>query len=137
MTRFAGALVALLGLFATSASAASSRDFEVPSCPDPDLKGRDIRGIPRQTYNQELFEVLEEDSEKALALRTGQLKPGSVILKAPVHTCRIKQHPGLREWITSLALDGGAYDGIVDVQPFSQPPNVNFLAADGSLIERT
>lgn len=56
-----------------------------------------------------------------------------VQLKAPYHTCAIKYQPGAREFINSHA---SAYP-LLQVRPFSQPPNLVFHYADGTTAKRS
>lgn len=52
----------------------------------------------------------------------------SITLKAPYHTCVIKSHPGVQEFIREHAK---AYP-LLTVAPYSQPPNFVFWYSDGS-----
>lgn len=115
-------------------------DDEEPGCPDPDLHGKDYHGNRKNAldtlsvqYDYSKFETMEGNGARLL---TGEIKASKVILKAPIHTCRIKTAPGLREWINTMVKNNGIYSSHVQVQPFSQPPNFNFYDADENIIER-
>jgi hypothetical protein len=85
-----------------------------------------------------VFEGL--DPEPGTPLPPAGSPPGAVaraVLKGPVHTCRIKDLHGLREWVnTQVRDDAGPYAGIVTVLPYSQPPNLNLLDASDRLLHR-
>jgi len=49
-----------------------------------------------------------------------------------VHTCRIKITPGVREWIKTRA---ALWEGVVEIQAFSQPPSILFVNEDDDVIE--
>jgi len=112
-------------------------DDDEPGCPDPDLHGKDYHGHKKDPlsvqYDYSKFETMEGNGARLL---TGEIKATRVILKAPVHTCRIKTAPGLREWINTMVKNDGIYNNQVIVQPFSQPPNFNFYDQDDNIIER-
>jgi hypothetical protein len=49
-----------------------------------------------------------------------------------VHTCRIKITPGVREWIKTRA---ALWEGVIEIQAFSQPPSIMFINEDEDVIE--
>jgi hypothetical protein len=125
------ALLALLGL----ASAVKPSVLEMeddPDCPEPKLGGRDIHGHKGAAPAR--FAASAFSLEGGAAVPAAPPRPAvRAMLRAPVHTCRIKQSPGLREWIkTKGALFG---DELVAVQAYSQPPSMLFVDADGSVFE--
>jgi hypothetical protein len=48
-------------------------------------------------------------------------------LKAPYHSCLIKQYPGLREFISDSS---GQYSAL-ELAPYSQPPSIIVMPLDG------
>lgn len=53
------------------------------------------------------------------------------VLRAPVHTCTIRQYPGVRTFLAD-------HPGIpaFSVQAYAQPPNFNFYTSEDELLER-
>jgi len=51
-----------------------------------------------------------------------------VVFKAPIHTCMIKRMHGAREFVEAYA---PSYS-MVDVRPYSQPPNLVFYREGGA-----
>lgn len=138
MARFTRSLVALvLVVMFVSSSFAAARVGDDLGCPDPDVTidilGKQKLALLRAKgvmYDEAQFEGMEGSSS---AIMAGTVKVARVIIKAPIHTCRIKQTPGLREWVNEVS---SRFSSTVEVQPFSQPPNLNLFDADGGLLER-
>ncbi len=108
-------------------------DYSEPDCPEPLLPVKSKNHVlpgGKDVYDPQQFEVMEGDGS---GLRAGTQRAARVVLKAPVHTCRIKHAPGLRQWVKEKA---GGYGSHVEVQPFSQPHNFNFLDGEDMVIER-
>jgi hypothetical protein len=124
-------------LFAVLVSVAAARAGDDLGCPDPDVTidvlGKQKLALLRAKgimYDEAQFETIEGSGS---AIMAGSATVAKVIIKAPIHTCRIKQTPGLREWVNEVS---SRFSSTVEVQPFSQPPNINFFDSDGGLIER-
>ena len=107
-------------------AAAPAHAHELTNCPDP-VHSHDVHGHAGAAYSAASF-AFGPAGETAPAAT-----PAKVFLRAPVHTCRIKQSPGLREFIASRE---PLFGGRIVVQAYSQPPSLHFIGADGSLLER-
>ena len=132
-------LVLALALAASAAAAAAKGKGapivlamdDDPDCPEPELHGRDIHGhaVPVARFTSSAFSLESGEPVPAAPARPAV----RAMLRAPVHTCRIKLSPGLREWIkTKGALFG---DELVAVQAYSQPPSMLFVDANGQVFE--
>jgi len=135
----APALALALALALSAASAASvsvgptaallKSVEEDPDCPEPELGGRDIVGAAAARFAPGAFSLDGGGGVPAVPARPAV----RAMLRAPVHTCRIKLSPGLREWIkTKGALFG---EELVAVQAFSQPPSLLFVDGAGVVFE--
>lgn len=131
MKRFATfAYVALLAVVH------AKHPLEDPSCTEPDRTMPDLEGeiklrqLQQQglNYDKAMFEIEEGNGE---GLRSGVDVPFRVLFKVPVHTCRIKLMPGVREWVT---MHPEQFAVPIEVAPYSQPPNFNVISEDNRLL---
>jgi hypothetical protein len=132
LARLAAATLAAAAAAAAAARAPIVLDMDDdPDCPEPELGGRDIHGrsLAAMRFSAAAFSL-----EGGAAVPPRPVRPATrAMLRAPVHTCRIKLSPGLREWIkTKGALFG---DELVAVQAYSQPPSLHFVDAAGQVFE--
>lgn len=60
-----------------------------------------------------------------------RMSPVKAVLKAPIHTCAIKQYPAVAAFMRQFPSIPG-----VRVAAFSQPPNINFYDEEDLLLEQ-
>ena len=130
-------LAALCAAALVSAAAAEAGEPE-PDCPEPDLGDRDFLGVAQQrsalptAFSRGSF-ATEAGGDVPPVPPAGGPRATRAVLRAPVHTCRIKLLPGLRAWIKQK---GPLFGDLVTVQAFSQPPSLIFLTAEGTVAEQ-
>lgn len=124
-----GRLVGVLALFYV-ALAVGEHALEDPTCTQEEVPMEDKEGVAKfrelqkqgLTYDAGMFEVMEGELG---ALRSGAEVAERIVFKVAIHTCRVKLMPGVREWVSTEA---GTYDVPIEVAPYSQPSNFNFIA---------
>jgi len=119
----------------------SSAEPAEEACTDPShdhsLDFRGERGL-QTSFRAGAFVEGHEDGSDSNGASPAPAQPpsgraaASAKLRAPVHTCRMKQTPGLKLWIAERA---PLFAERVTVQAFSQPPSLWFYDAEGDLIE--